>query len=68
MKVIPVYSKVRVITSRHLDEGIAWGEVGYVIEDFGDGNYEVEISSPDGTTIAMFVAAEGDLEILNRES
>jgi hypothetical protein len=38
--------------------------VGTVIEDYGDGGYEIEVSAPDGTTLALFSAQEHDVEVI----
>jgi hypothetical protein len=60
------YDRVRVVTSRFEDEGVPLGTVGYVIEEYADGNLEVEVSATDGSTIAEFVAAQDDLELAEK--
>lgn len=57
-----LYSRVRITTDKFLNEDVPAGAVGYIIERYDDGNYEVEISDENGITIAQFVAAESDLK------
>ena len=45
--------------------GILPGEVGTVVEDYGDGNVEVDFSFPDGTTWLQFSFSKEDLKLLN---
>lgn len=60
---ITKYAKVRYVgTTSHQE--IAAGDVGYVIEDYGDGNYEVEFSRPDGTTRALVVLSKKEIEVV----
>ncbi|WP_109583611.1 DUF4926 domain-containing protein [Cupriavidus plantarum] len=40
------------------------GDIGYVIEDYGDGHYEVEFSNADGTTSVQAVIQNRDLTLL----
>jgi len=60
---IPLYSRVRILTDRFSDLGISTGAVGTTIEDWGDGNFEIDISDSEGTTLAMFVAHESEFEL-----
>lgn len=39
--------------------------IGYVIECYADGNYEVEFSDEKGITIAQVVAARDDIRIVS---
>jgi hypothetical protein len=55
------YSRVRLMTDRFESQGVSAGMFGYVIEVYDGGNYEVEFSDEDGTTIAQIVATEHDL-------
>ena len=56
------YSRVKVITNRLAGEGIREGMLGYVIEEHGDGNYEVEFSDPaTGNTLAQLVLSEDEM-------
>ena len=59
---IPLFSAVEVRSARYLEIGVAPGTIGYVIEDYGDGHDEVEVTRPDGTAVALFSAPESDLE------
>lgn len=60
---ISIYSRVRYIGLPNTQEGLSRGDIGYVIEEYGDGNFEVEFSNPDGTTKAQAVIAGCDLEL-----
>lgn len=60
---IEQYSRVKVVTSRFESEGAPIGSLGYVIECYSDGAFEVEVSNSQGVTIAQFVARDGDLEL-----
>lgn len=35
--------------------------IGYILEVYPDGNYEVEFSNPGGITLAQFVVGENDI-------
>ena len=59
---LPNYSRVRVVTDRFEEAGAPAGTVGYVIEVYAGGAYEVEVSDPAGATIAPFVATRAELE------
>lgn len=59
---LSTYSRVRYIGPVNLQDQINPGDIGYILEDYGDGNYEVEFSEPDGTTKALVVIAGRDLE------
>jgi hypothetical protein len=58
---IPQYSRVRLTTDKYEVEGGRIGMIGYVIESYADGKYEVEFSNADGITLAQFVVGEDDL-------
>ncbi|HZO12829.1 MAG TPA: DUF4926 domain-containing protein [Polyangiaceae bacterium] len=59
---LPLYSRVRLVTDRFENEGARTGMHGYVIEDYEDGNYEVEFSDPaTGATLAQLVLREEDV-------
>ncbi|MDP2269635.1 MAG: DUF4926 domain-containing protein [Archangium sp.] len=48
----------------HEDEGGHKGMMGYVIEVYGNGNYEVEFSDPaTGVTRAQLVLSESELAL-----
>ncbi len=60
---LSIYNRVRYVGPVNVHEQINPGDVGYIIEDYSDGNYEVEFSDPDGTTRALVVIAENDLQL-----
>lgn len=41
------------------------GMVGYIIEVYPNGNYEVDFSNTDGTTLAQVVVTEQDIVYLS---
>ncbi|MCA1198327.1 DUF4926 domain-containing protein [Sphingomonas sp. R647] len=57
------YDEVIYVGPADLIEKVNPGDMGYIIEDYGSGNYEVEFSDPDGTTRAMAVISSGQLEL-----
>jgi len=57
------FSRVRVMTNRFKKNGIVKGAIGYIIEAYPDGEYEVEVSDKTGTTIGLVVAKDSDLEL-----
>jgi len=58
-----IYEKVRLLTDKFIEEGAKKGDIGYIIEIYGDGNCEVEFSdSQTGITYAQIVANQKDLE------
>ncbi len=57
------YSRIRLISDNYKDEGVPENSVGYIIETYDDGAYEVEFSEPDGTTIALLALKESELEL-----
>lgn len=57
------YSRVRLLTDRFISEGLRYGTMGYVIEVYGDGNYEVEFSDAKGISVAQIVVQEAELEV-----
>ncbi len=59
-----LYSRVKLCTNKYSSEGITIGAIGYIIESYDDGNYEVEFSNKEtGETIAQVVVAEEEIEI-----
>lgn len=59
------YCRVRLITDRFADEGARKGLIGYIIELYPDGNYEVEFSEPtSGVTSNQLVVSQDDIEAL----
>lgn len=58
------YSRIRLLTDKYKEEGVSSGDFGYIIEVYGDGNYEVEFSDGNtGITIAQIVASDEDMEL-----
>lgn len=62
---IKLYAKVKYVGDGLDQAGLAMGDVGYVIEDYEDGNYEVEFSNPDGSTRVQTVIAEDKLSAVD---
>ena len=60
---ISIYNRVRYVGRENPHDGLSVGDIGYVIEDYGDGNYEVEFSNADGTTRVQAVIQIRDLEL-----
>jgi hypothetical protein len=56
------YSQVRIITDRFEHEGVKKGTIGFVIEIYEDGEYEVEISDSKGITLAQITTQECEIE------
>jgi hypothetical protein len=50
MNDLNLYTRVRYIGPFDRDLVLASGEIGTVLEDYGDGNFELEFSFPDGST------------------
>ena len=61
---LALYCMVKLVTDRFVAEGARRGMVGAVLEDYGDGHYEVEFADDDGITIALITAAEAELELV----
>lgn len=58
------YSRIMLLTDKFREEGVSLGDIGYIIEVYPDGNYEVEFSdSSTGVTITQIVVKESDIEI-----
>lgn len=55
---LTLYSRVIYVGPNNLYDCIESNDVGYIIEDYGDGNYEVEFSDADGSTRAQSVIPE----------
>ncbi|WP_354678909.1 DUF4926 domain-containing protein [Cupriavidus plantarum] len=60
---ISIYNRVRYVGREDAHDGLSVGDIGYVIEDYGDGNYEVEFSNADGTTRVQAVIQNLDLKL-----
>lgn len=60
-----LYKKVKIISNKFEDHGILHGVEGYVIEDHGDGYYDVEFSKKGGETLAILILSLSDFELVN---
>ena len=60
---LPNYSRVRLQTEKYQSFGARLFDVGYIIEVYPDGDYEVEFSDSNGLTTAQIVAKEEDLQL-----
>lgn len=57
------YSQVILSTSRFQCEGLEPGIIGYVLECYPDGNFEVEFSDENGITIDVVVVTEYEIKL-----
>jgi Domain of unknown function (DUF4926) len=55
MPCFELYSRVRLLGDSLLGNGVTDGAVGFVLEDYSDGFYEVEFVDVDGLTVALLV-------------
>jgi hypothetical protein len=62
-----LYRPVRLLSDDYRREGVGFGAIGVVIEDYGDA-YEVEFSREDGTTIAWFAVGPDEIEPVQEDS
>jgi hypothetical protein len=58
---IKLYEKVVVTNIDAKLPNIKIGDIGYVIEDYGDGNYEVEFVYSDGSTREQVVLSRNSI-------
>lgn len=58
------YDRVRLTTDRYAADGARRGDIGYIIEIYDDGALEIEISAPDGSTVALFAAQPDEVEVI----
>jgi hypothetical protein len=63
-----VYQRVRLTTNKYQEDGIYKGDIGTILEDYGDGNFEVDFSDNLGNTIAIFAFPENELEEMHAEN
>lgn len=62
---LPYLATVRIATNKYHDMGVDAGDMGVILEVWGDGQYDVEVSNEEtGETIAWFTVAEADLELV----
>ncbi|EYE87119.1 hypothetical protein Q428_15210 [Fervidicella metallireducens AeB] len=60
------FQKVRLLTDKYFGKyGIRKGDLGFTLEDYNDGNFEVEFShSTNGYTIALLAIPGNELEVV----
>lgn len=58
------YQKVRLLTNKYIDEGIKNGDIGVILENYDDNNFEVEFFDKNGITIALFAFPKEELELV----
>ncbi|MGN5479987.1 DUF4926 domain-containing protein [Cupriavidus basilensis] len=58
-----IFNRVRYVGLQNSHDGLRVGDIGYVIEDYGDGDYEVEFSNADGITRVQVVIPSRELEL-----
>ena len=57
------YTRIRLITNRYkLSENLPKGSVGYIIETYENGEYEVEFSDIHGITVSQLVLSASEIE------
>jgi hypothetical protein len=56
------FDRVRLTSDRYAADGARRGDVGYIVEVYEDGAFEIEISASDGTTVALFAAQPDEVE------
>ena len=59
---LPQFSSIRLLNDEHLDQGVSRGAVGVILDVYESGDYEVEFSRPDGTTISWFSVHPEEVE------
>jgi hypothetical protein len=60
---LPNYTRVRLTTDAYAVKGASRGAIGYIIELYHDGAYEVEFSDASGITVAQIVVRHEDLVV-----
>ena len=56
------FEKVRYVGENNKVPGIKYGVIGFILEVYDDGNYEVEFSDESGITIAWQAFSGEDIE------
>lgn len=64
---IPNYSRVRLLTDKYREQGARQNAIGYVIEVYADGEYEVEFSDANGNTVAQFAVRVNEIEVAEQD-
>jgi hypothetical protein len=62
---LPQFSSIRLLNDEHIDQGVLRGAVGVILDVYETGDYEVEFSRPDGTTISWFAVHPDEVEPLD---
>jgi hypothetical protein len=57
------YSRICLLINRYESENIPKGSIGYIIETYDDGAYEVEFSDSNGITRGLLVLNESDMQL-----
>jgi hypothetical protein len=57
------YSRVKLLVDRYSGDGVDAGALGYIIEVYPDGKYEVEFSDGTGKSIAQLVLSESEISL-----
>jgi hypothetical protein len=55
------YSRVCLLSNRY--ENVPKGSIGYIIETYDDGAYEVEFSDPNGITTGLLALKESEIQL-----
>lgn len=61
---LPLFSEVRLITDRYKDDGLKIGDLGVIVEVYGDEAYEVDFSDEQGITIACLAVQKDEVELM----
>mgnify|MGYP000666248262 CR=1 FL=1 len=56
------YSRISLLTNRYKSENLPKGSIGYIIETYDDGAYEVEFSDLNGITIGLLAVRESEIQ------
>lgn len=62
-----IYDRVKLKTDKYKEHGIRKGDIGTILEDYGDGYFEVDFSDDKGNTIALFAFPKSEMnQIVNK--
>ena len=63
------YDWVHLVSDKFANDGVVRGAIGYVLEAYLDGTFEVEVLDPrSGETLALIVAHADDIVVAGGES
>jgi hypothetical protein len=62
------HSLVQLVTDHYQARGVSVGAIVTILEVYGDGDYEVEFSHHDGTTIAWFAVSQNEVKLLAEDT